>query len=164
MKPVWLISSALFFARSILYKRDIKMIREKFRSLDLNKSNRIYPVMPLFIRFHPYCLRMYKDTDLGGGVRIKTVLPMNTATRQLSASLDIWYLEENDKIDKDTKDINRDSLKASLLDSKKNKWNKNDNVHSNDNKSDSNKKKPLFFFIHGGGWKGGKYINMYMHI
>jgi hypothetical protein len=37
MKPVWLITSALFFARSILYRRDIKIIREKFRLLDLNK-------------------------------------------------------------------------------------------------------------------------------
>jgi hypothetical protein len=91
---------------------------------------------------------------------------MNTATRQLSASLDIWYLEnekndekksekKNEKIEK----IRGDSVNVSLL--KSNQKMRNDSSHSNYKKSDN--KKPLFFFIHGGGWKN-RAICIYMYL
>jgi hypothetical protein len=68
MKPVWLVSSVLFFARSILHKRDIKKIREKFELLDLNRGGRIYPTMPYFVRYICifYCMMTFLLISLAG--------------------------------------------------------------------------------------------------
>jgi acetyl esterase/lipase len=68
---------------------------------------------------------------------------MYTATRQLSASLDIWYLENEKKNEKN------ENIEIMGKMSK-------DNTHNKDNKSD--KKKPLFFFVHGGRWKVRVYV------
>ena len=138
MNPIWLLSSGLFFGKSLSYNRDKATVKEKFRLLDLNyqsspNSERIYPSMPFFVRLHPYFLRIYKDADLGGGVRIKRI---NPSSGMMTSSIDLWYQEDHEKtgqsilIEETTSCGSTTEIKIT-------------------------QKKPLFFFIHGGGWKGG---------
>lgn len=151
MKLVWLLPAILFFGKSIKYYYDIGRLKEKFRQLDLSvsiRSDPIYSLMPLLVRIHPYFLCLYKkNEDLGGGVRIRRITPMDTSTpmQQLSSSIDIWYKEEVIHAEEPTvtmasSEDNSDSVPT---------------IIGPEEKRDVKKKKPLFFFIHGGGWKGG---------
>lgn len=139
MNPIWLVCAGLFFGKSFQYHRHKAAVKEKFRLLDLNhnlasNSEQIYPSMPFFVRLHPYFLRMYKDTNLGGGVRIRRIDPSSGTT---TSSIDLWYQEDPEK-----------SGQSILLEETT-----SSDLNTRDEKTSS--KKPLFFFIHGGGWKGG---------
>ena len=136
--PLWILPSMLLFSKSLCYHRDMATIREKFKVLDLRSplshvDQPLYPRLPLLMRVHPYFLRLYSDVDLGGGVRIRRIKPATTtAAGQLMSSIDVWYKSKN------TIGVTaRSSLTAGIRDEKE------------------TEKKPLFFFIHGGGWKGG---------
>lgn len=146
--PAWLASSLFFFGKSIRHRSDMASIREKFRVLEINSklssmSSRIYPKMPLLVRAHPYFLRLYRDVDLGGGVRIQHLKPTSESIRQFSSSIDFWYREfsttasRNENLSYFTVPL----PESPLATSSKTKY--------------GTEKKPLFFFIHGGGWKGG---------
>ena len=133
--PLWLLASILFFGKSLAYNRDMSLLHEKFSKLtsshQLSSGNRKkYPRLPILMRIHPYFLPLYRDADLGGGVRIRRIKAIDSSTNSLTADIDVWDLNDSDN-------------KSELL-----------NVPIAGNRGDCGKK-PTFFFIHGGGWKGG---------
>jgi acetyl esterase/lipase len=146
--PTWLLSSLFFFGKSLRHQSDMALIRQRFRVLEINSklssmSNHIYPPMPLLVRAHPYFLRLYRDVDLGGGVRIRRIKPSTASIRQFSSSIDFWYREfpttasSRENIKYFTEPLPMSPLAAASK------------------ATYGTMKKPLFFFIHGGGWKGG---------
>jgi hypothetical protein len=149
MNLIWLLPAIFFFGKSVIYHYDVAKLREKLRQLDLSASIRSpkYPLMPLLVRIHPYFLSLYKNEDFGGGVRIRTIMPISTSSpiQQLSSSIDLWYKEEF---------INAEDPSVVIASSENNPV-LNSTIFASERKNDIRKKKPLFFFIHGGGWKGG---------
>lgn len=146
--PTWLVSSLFFFGKSLSHHSDMASIRQKFRALEIHHKlssmpSRIYPPMPLLVRAHPYFLRLYRDVDLGGGVRIRRIKPTTASIRQFSSSIDFWYRENTMSASsrENFTYFTEPLLKSPLAAATKATY--------------GTEKKPLFFFIHGGGWKGG---------
>ena len=133
--PLWLLASLLFFGKSLAYNRDMSSLHEKFHELNsshpLSSNDRKkYPQIPLLMRIHPYFLPLYRDADLGGGVRIRRIKAIDSTTNSLTADIDVW-----DQVDiVSNSDIADERVAGNRRDCAK---------------------KPTFFFIHGGGWKGG---------
>ncbi len=142
----WLIPAVFCFWKQFILSHEAEESKARFRRLNPSiiwDGERQYPRLPLLLYLHPYLLNYIGHYDLGGGVRIRRVSPDGTTTTTSSASsssakdhpppitlttsFDVWYQEKDICVG-------------------------NNGSHSHQ----LNKKKPLFFFIHGGGWIFGE--------
>ena len=139
-QPLWMIPAFLCFWKRFVLRYEAHETIERFRRLSPSiewDESRSHPPLPLVLYIHPYLLHYIGHWDLGGGVRIRRIEPDSTNHKPTNTGSNQYTTQT------------KFNLTTSF-----DLW----YVSSTDPSSSmsSHPKKPLFFFIHGGGWIFGE--------